>query len=57
MLRGREYVVPDDIKTLAGPVFAHRIVLDTAAVIDGTTRRDVIENVLADIDVPTIEAS
>jgi MoxR-like ATPase len=27
VLQGREYVVPDDIKTLAGPVLAHRLVL------------------------------
>jgi MoxR-like ATPase len=57
MLRGRAYVVPDDIKTLAGPVFAHRLVLDTTALIDGTTRRDVIEDVLSDIDVPVMDAN
>ena len=26
LLRGRDYVIPDDIKRLAGPVFAHRLV-------------------------------
>src|SRR5262249_55549153 len=27
LLQGRDYVVPDDIKRLAGPVLAHRVVL------------------------------
>ena len=56
MQRGREYVVPDDVKGLATPVFAHRIVLDSAALIEGTSRRDVIDAVLGETDVPAMDA-
>ena len=34
---GRHYVVPDDVKSLAEPVLAHRLVLDPEAEFDGVT--------------------
>jgi MoxR-like ATPase len=30
LVEGRDYCVPDDIKSVAGPVVAHRVVLDTS---------------------------
>jgi len=56
VLRGREYVVPDDVKSLAIPVFAHRIFLSSASMIEGASRRDIIEAVLQEVDVPAMEA-
>lgn len=52
---GRDYVVPDDVKRIAAPVLAHRLVLNPEASIQGTTRRDVIDAVLEDIEVPAME--
>ena len=46
-LEGRDYVVPDDIKTLVGPVLSHRIVLDHA--LPGEGSREERERLLADI--------
>ena len=53
-IKGRSYVIPEDINVLAGPVFAHRIVLK-----HGMTREDnrlqIIEGIMDSIDVPTEE--
>jgi len=57
VVRGREFVVPDDVKALAPAVFAHRIAVSSAAQIEGTTRNDVIEAVLGDIEVPAMNAA
>ncbi|MFL5797995.1 MAG: AAA family ATPase [Actinomycetota bacterium] len=51
-LAGREYVLPDDVKELAGPVLAHRLVLTTDSRIRGRTAEDVLEEVLERISVP-----
>ncbi len=57
VVRGREFVVPDDVKVLAPAVFAHRIAVSSAAQIEGTTRNDVIEAVLGDIEVPAMNTA
>lgn len=44
-LDGRDYVIPDDVKTLAVPVLRHRVVLSPAAQIDGRE----IEQIVADL--------
>ena len=49
---GRMYIVPEDIKALAIPVLAHRLVLDRA-VGGRNAARDVIEGLLEEVTVPT----
>ena len=49
---GRSYVVPDDVKALAEPVLAHRIVLDTEAEFDGVTANAVVANVILQTPPP-----
>jgi MoxR-like ATPase len=49
-LDGRSYVVPDDLKTAAVPVLAHRLLLAGRPGVGA--RREAIESVLADIAVP-----
>lgn len=50
-LEGRDYTVPDDIKTLALPALRHRVILSPAAEIEGRTTdetlRDIIEQTAA----------
>ncbi|HEX6597189.1 MAG TPA: MoxR family ATPase, partial [Acidimicrobiales bacterium] len=53
---GREYVVPDDIKVLAGPVLEHRLALTPEAQLRGANRQDVLADVLASVPVPTRSA-
>jgi len=50
--RGRAYVTPDDIKALAVPVLAHRILLAPAARSAQMAPADVVADVLARVEVP-----
>jgi MoxR-like ATPase len=57
VINGRGYVVPSDIKTLAAPALAHRVVLTSTASVEDIRRGDVITEVLSRIDVPTVDFS
>ncbi|MCU1556099.1 MAG: ATPase [Microbacteriaceae bacterium] len=50
---GRHYVIPDDVKALAEPVLAHRLVLDPEAEFDGVTAPSVISQILIETPPPT----
>jgi MoxR-like ATPase len=54
VLRGRDYVIPDDIKWVVDPVFTHRIVLTADAGVRGTDRTEVVASVLDSVDVPAM---
>jgi MoxR-like ATPase len=51
-MEGRAYVLPDDVQHLAVPVLAHRIVLDTKSKYDGTTKNQIIADILDTVPVP-----
>ncbi|WP_313949829.1 hypothetical protein [Frankia sp. ACN1ag] len=51
--QGRGYVVPDDIKTVARPVLAHRLLLTADADVRGISVTDVLDDVLASVPAPT----
>jgi len=55
LLEGRDYAVPDDVKRLAVPLFAHRVVINTRNTLV-QRRADVgeriIEEILSQVDVP-----
>ena len=48
----RDFVSPDDIKTVVEPVLAHRMALRPEAQMRGTTIREILESVLRQIPVP-----
>ena len=50
--RGRNFVLPDDVKSLAQFVWAHRVVLDPEAEFSGVTGERVIERAIADVPAP-----
>jgi MoxR-like ATPase len=52
LVNGRGYVIPDDIKTLASVVLAHRLVLDPEAEFDGVDAVSVVGRVLLDVQPP-----
>ncbi len=52
VVRGRDFVVPDDVKILAPLTFAHRLVMSTEAWVRGVTGQDVIANCLEQVPVP-----
>jgi MoxR-like ATPase len=49
---GRHYVIPDDVKVLAEPVLAHRLLLDAEAEFDGVTASSVIGQLLLETPPP-----
>jgi MoxR-like ATPase len=49
---GRGYVIPDDIKTLAVPVLAHRVNVDSGPRLRGVTAAGIVEEILDRIAVP-----
>jgi MoxR-like ATPase len=50
--QGRHYVIPDDVKALAEPVLAHRLLLDAEAEFDGVTASSVIGRILVETVPP-----
>lgn len=51
-LRGRDFVTPDDIRSLAGPVLEHRLMLRPEFEMEGLTAAEVVRNILDDVAVP-----
>jgi MoxR-like ATPase len=52
LLAGREFVLPDDVKTLAPDVLRHRIAVSYEAEAEGLTSEAIIERILAGVPVP-----
>ncbi len=57
VLTGRDYVTPDDVKAVVIPVLAHRLVLKPEAVIDTVKKATIIEEIVEEVPVPTVEFS
>ena len=53
LLDGRDYVLPDDVKALAEPVFGHRLVPTTDARIRDREAAEILREVLRSVPVPT----
>lgn len=51
-IEGRDYVIPDDVKKMANPVLAHRVVIESSAGLRGRTRDNVISEILGSVKVP-----
>lgn len=56
-IRGRTFVLPDDIKKIIGPVMNHRLILRPESRLRKWTTEKVLEEILNEIAVPTIEES
>ncbi|MEL9991158.1 MAG: MoxR family ATPase [Thermoproteus sp.] len=52
LIQGRKYVIPDDVKTLAVDVLAHRVYLKPEYRLEGVDPRDVVREYLTKIPVP-----
>ncbi len=51
-LQGRDFVIPDDVKSLAVPTLAHRVVLSPSAEIEGLDQAAVIRQVIEEVEAP-----
>jgi len=52
-IRGREYVIPDDIQAMAVPVLAHRIIMNSGAKMKSITAENVVNEAIMKVKVPT----
>ena len=52
VIEGRDYVSPDDVKTLAVPVLEHRLILRPEYEIEGHSVVEIIGNILQEVAVP-----
>jgi MoxR-like ATPase len=51
-IQGRDFVIPDDVKTIVPPVYRHRILLKPEAEIEGLDADAVIQRLLSQVEVP-----
>ncbi|WP_430504479.1 AAA family ATPase [Haloparvum sp. PAK95] len=54
VIEGREFVTPDDVKRVADPVLAHRLILTPDATVNDVSQAAIVEDVLDDVPVPTV---
>ena len=52
LIHGREYVTPDDVKALAGPALAHRMIVQPVARVKDVNGRIIVEDIAATLPVP-----
>lgn len=57
LLRGRDYVTPEDVKSLAGPAMAHRIILRPEMWVRRIQTGDVLQELLHRLPVPRAQGS
>jgi MoxR-like ATPase len=55
-IRGRGFVTPDDVKRVLGPVMNHRLILRPESRLRKVTTESVLQEIVSEIAVPTIEA-
>jgi MoxR-like ATPase len=51
-IHGREYVIPEDVKTLAEPILVHRVLLSTDAELSDMSPADVISSIIESVEPP-----
>ncbi len=52
LLRGRDFVTPDDVKEMAAPVLDHRLILTPEAEMEGTNLPDLLRQIFEKVEVP-----
>ena len=56
-IQGRDYVIPDDVKSLAAPVLKHRVIRTTDAELADESVSEIIDGVLAEVTPPSAETT
>ncbi|MCT4604314.1 MAG: MoxR family ATPase [Marinifilum sp.] len=51
-IRGRDFVTPDDIKTIVAPVLHHRLILTPEKEMEGIDPKEMIQHILEGIEIP-----
>lgn len=55
-IHGRDFVTPEDVKTMALPVFKKRIILKTDSILKGYTEENLVKELLDSIPIPNFKA-
>ena len=51
-IRGRDFVIPDDIQFVAPHVFNHRLILTPETEMEGLSVEEIIQEIVAEVEVP-----
>ncbi|MFY0601746.1 MAG: MoxR family ATPase [Cyclobacteriaceae bacterium] len=51
-MRGRDFVIPEDIKYVLAPILNHRIILSAEREMEGTEIEDVIDDIIKTVEIP-----
>ena len=51
-IRGRDFVIPDDVQFVAPHVLNHRLILTPEAEMEGLTTEDIIKEIIQEVEVP-----
>ena len=54
LLKGRDYVIPDDILYCIEDVVKHRLIFESRAKLNGTTHSQIIQTIISSVQVPRI---
>jgi MoxR-like ATPase len=54
-IRGREYVIPDDVKELVYATLTHRLILKSEAKIQGKDENSVLSDIIKSVRVPVVK--
>ena len=54
LLKGRNYVIPDDVIYTFNDVVLHRMVFNSKAKINGVTGTQILKNIISNVPVPRI---
>ena len=56
-IHNRDFVLPDDVKRMAGPVLGHRLILKPEARLRKVTMDSLLHEIVADVPVPILQAA
>jgi len=56
-MAGREFVIPDDVKAVAEPVLAHRLILRSEARADNVAGEQIVQEILRQVPAPALMRS
>jgi MoxR-like ATPase len=52
LIKGRDFVIPEDVKSLVVPVLSHRIILSPESFLNKTSKEKLLEGILESLPVP-----
>jgi len=52
LLEGRDFVTPDDVKSMATPILSHRLVLKPEFEIEGVSIDEIVKQILEEVAIP-----